>query len=279
MNKKILFHYTVVLVILFVQYLIIWVIKNYVSTSAINRYSLISLYNMLQDIYHPLYAFIKLYKYIYHNQIIIGTIGYSLIVFCIISNINFIRNQTKKTIIMLYFWNNIILGFPNVYIFGILGFLQVVVNKNSIPCKSPHYGGFLVLSKPKIIDNFTPLSIFILMNKILFHYLLSFGINISIIFYLLKTEMLTTNETFLKDFSSYVIGRLYDPFITCLLSDRWSLRFFAFNCIVLLFYNNICFIYNQNKKTITYLYIWNNIIFSPYCGYFFAFILFYAGYY
>ena len=122
MNKKILFHYIIVLVILFVQYLIIWVIKNYVSTSAINRYSLISLYNMLQDIYHPLYAFIRSYKYLYHNHIIVGIIGYSLIVFCIISNINFIRNQTKKTIIMLYFWNNIVFGVPGAYIFDILGF-------------------------------------------------------------------------------------------------------------------------------------------------------------
>ena len=122
MNKKILFHYTVVLVILFVQYLIIMSIWDYGNISDINRYSVPALYNVLQHIYEPLYAFIKSYKYIYHNQIIIGTIGYSLIVFCIISNINFIRNQTKKTIIMLYFWNNIVFGVPGAYIFDILVF-------------------------------------------------------------------------------------------------------------------------------------------------------------
>ena len=119
---KILFHYIVVLVILFVQYLIIMSIWDYGNISDINRYSVPALYNVLQYIYEPLYVFIRSYKYLYHNHIIVGTIGYSLIVFCIISNINFIRNQTKKTIIKLYFWNNIIFGFPNMYIFGILGF-------------------------------------------------------------------------------------------------------------------------------------------------------------
>lgn len=122
MNKKILFHYIVVLIILFVQYVIIMVIRDYVNISNINSYSVSTLYSVLQRIYDPLFSFIKSYKYLYHNHIIVGTIGYSLIVFCIISNINFIRNQTKKTIIMLYFWNNIVFGVPGAYIFLFLGF-------------------------------------------------------------------------------------------------------------------------------------------------------------
>lgn len=120
---KILFHYIVVLVIFFIQLFIIMSIWDYGNTSDINRYSVPALYNVLQRFYNPLYAFIKSYKYLYHNHIIVGTIGYSLIVFCIISNINFIRKQTKKTIIMLYFWNNLVFGIPNAYIFGILGLL------------------------------------------------------------------------------------------------------------------------------------------------------------
>ena len=89
MNKKILFHYIIVLVIFFIQLFILMVIRDYGNTSDINRYSVPALYSVLQHIYEPLYAFIKSYKYLYHKHIIVGTIGYSLIVFCIISNIKF----------------------------------------------------------------------------------------------------------------------------------------------------------------------------------------------
>ena len=59
----------------------------------------------------------------YHNIYIMRIIAYSCLALLITTHIAFIRKQNKFTITMFYFWNNIVFGFPNLYIFGFLFFI------------------------------------------------------------------------------------------------------------------------------------------------------------
>ena len=57
------------------------------------------------------------------NYFTMRIIAYSCLALLILTHIAFIRKQNKFTIKMFYFWNNIIFGLPNAYIFAIIVFL------------------------------------------------------------------------------------------------------------------------------------------------------------
>ena len=115
MKNKVALHY----LILIFSYIIFYIIGGLIHYNSLEELTILDFFYFLKGIYTH-FIDSMFCKTGYHNYYIMRIIAYISLILLIINNIAFICKQNKFTITMFYFWNGIVFGIPNLYIFGFL---------------------------------------------------------------------------------------------------------------------------------------------------------------